>query len=228
MILMPSGWCWCQVKYHPMVELKIWMPNGFEIVTMSLSFIRLRFPIVGLWIRCSYPVDDFDAKWMMWLSSQVSSDGRIEDFGAQWIWNSPHVSFIRLRFPVVAFGSKSSLDSVAMIDTCLLLQLTAGMASRARRVLVPVRHRMDGKNRRSEGDCNIQRFGFARAWSEIVLCCLLGLGLGLDYWFCCLSVCRRRRQALVQQNKAREGTRGGLDAGRGGGEERRRWASSGK
>lgn len=107
------------------------------------------------------------------MSSQVSSDGRIEDFDGQWIWNSPHVSFIRLRFTVVAFGSKSSLDLVAMIDTCHLVQLTAGMASRAGRVFVPVRRRTDGKNRRSEVDCNIQRSGFARVWSQIVFCCLL-------------------------------------------------------
>jgi hypothetical protein len=31
-----------QVKYHPMVELKIWMPNGFEILTMSLSHPTVR------------------------------------------------------------------------------------------------------------------------------------------------------------------------------------------
>ncbi len=37
-------------------------------------------------IQCSYHVDDFDAKWMMMLvSSQVSSNGRIEDLDAQWI-----------------------------------------------------------------------------------------------------------------------------------------------
>jgi hypothetical protein len=35
----------------------------------------------------------------------------------------------------------------------------------------------------------------------------LGLGLGLENWFCGLSVCRHHRQALVQQNKAREGRR---------------------
>lgn len=35
--------------------------------------------------RCSYHVDDFDAKWMMLVSSQVSSNGRIEDLDAQWI-----------------------------------------------------------------------------------------------------------------------------------------------
>jgi hypothetical protein len=31
-----------KVKYHPMVELKIWMPNGFEILTMSLSHPTVR------------------------------------------------------------------------------------------------------------------------------------------------------------------------------------------
>jgi hypothetical protein len=39
----------------------------------------------GLWIQCSYNMDDFDAKWMMLVSSQVSSNGRIEDLDAQWI-----------------------------------------------------------------------------------------------------------------------------------------------
>lgn len=44
-----------------------------------------------------------------------------------------------------------------------------------------------------------------------VACCILGLGLGFDNWFCCcLSVCRSRCQALVRSrtSRGREGGEG--------------------
>lgn len=47
------------------------------------------------------------------------------------------------------------------------------------------------------------------SYNTLVACYILGLGLGLglENLFCRLSACSHRRQALVQQNKAREGRR---------------------